>query len=151
MVVVSALVRALPKISQRRPARPLKEFLPSRKSVRDAVLQLRYDGWRTFNTNPWEICMKFTLAILAAICVAIPALAQAPAAGTPPAQHQPGTAAPAHPSSQETTKTAPADKGESSDKVSPAKEAAIRHLMEITQTSKLGDNIATYISGQVRS
>jgi uncharacterized protein len=92
--------------------------------------------------------MKFALAIVAAICLAGPVLAQASASGTPtpkpaPAQHQPGMAAPAP------TKTAPAE--EPSSKVDPAKEAAIRHLMEITQTSKLGDNIATYISGQVRA
>jgi hypothetical protein len=39
----------------------------------------------------------------------------------------------------------------SSDKVDPAKEAAIRHLMDITQTAKLGDNISTYITSQVRT
>jgi hypothetical protein len=95
--------------------------------------------------------MKFTRAIVAAVCLAIPVAAQAPAAGTPqkpPAQHQPGT--PAQPAatpaqSSSATKTAPADK------VDPAKEAAVRHLMEITQTSKLGDNIASFISNQVRS
>jgi hypothetical protein len=100
--------------------------------------------------------MKFAFAIVASVCLTIPALAQAPAAGTPPkpptAQHQPGTPAPVHPPSQAAApKTAPTEKAGSSDKVDPAKEAAIRHLMEITQTSKLGDNIATYLSGQVRS
>ena len=36
-------------------------------------------------------------------------------------------------------------------KVDPAKEAAIRHLMDITQTAKLGDNISSAISTNVRS
>jgi hypothetical protein len=92
--------------------------------------------------------MKFTLAIVAAVCLAIPVWAQAPSAGTPqkpPTQHQPGTPAATPAQSSSATKTAPADK------VDPAKEAAIRHLMEITQTSKLGDNIGTFISNQVRS
>src|ERR1039458_4208302 len=100
--------------------------------------------------------MKFALAIVASVCLTIPTLAQAPAAGTPPkpptTQHQPGTPDPAHlPSQAAAPKATPADKAGSSDKVDPAKEAAIRHLMGITQTSKLGDNIATYLSGQVRS
>lgn len=55
-------------------------------------------------------------------------------------------APPAHAPGQ-TAKTMPAD---SADKVDPAKEAAIRHLMDITQTAKLGDNIATYLTGQIR-
>jgi uncharacterized protein len=95
--------------------------------------------------------MKFVIAILAAFCIAGPALAQAPATGTQPKPpvHQPGTPAasttPAHPAA-EAPKSAPAATDE---KVDPAKEAAIRHLMDITQTSKLGDNIANYITGQV--
>jgi uncharacterized protein len=100
--------------------------------------------------------MKFVLAIVAAVCLGGPALAQAPAAATPPKApaHQPGTPAqPAHAPGQTApaTKSAPDSKVGSEDKVGPEKEAAIRHLMEITQTAKLGDNIATYLSGQVRN
>ena len=94
--------------------------------------------------------MRFPVAISIALCIAAPIFAQAPTATTTPkpAQHQPGTpgqAAPAHTPGQ--TAAAPADSGE---KIEPAKEAAIRHLMDITQTAKLGDNIATYLTGQVR-
>jgi uncharacterized protein len=89
--------------------------------------------------------MRFSLAIIFVLCFAGPALAQAPTPGTgqKPSQHQPGVsaqpAAPAH---------TPAGSN-STEKVDPAKEAAIRHLMDITETSKLGDNIATYLKGQV--
>jgi uncharacterized protein len=88
--------------------------------------------------------MKVSFVILAALCFAGPALAQAPTPGTgqKPPQHQPGVSAqpatPAH-----TTASNPTEK------VDPAKDAAIRHLMDITETSKLGDNIATYLKGQV--
>jgi len=88
--------------------------------------------------------MKVSFAILAALCFVGPALAQAPtpSTGQKPPQHQPGVsaqpAAPAHAAS-----SSPAEK------VDPAKDAAIRHLMDITETSKLGDNIATYLKGQV--
>ncbi|MGD0957084.1 MAG: DUF2059 domain-containing protein [Candidatus Acidiferrales bacterium] len=92
--------------------------------------------------------MKLLIAIIATLCfVAGPALAQAPASGTqqkPPAQHQPGT--PAQPA--QATKPAAAPSAEKAD---PAKDAAIRHLMDITQTAKLGDNIGTYLTNQVRA
>jgi hypothetical protein len=92
--------------------------------------------------------MKSLIAILAAFCIAGPALAQAPATGAqpkPPA-HQPGTTSTTARPAAEAPKAAPTANDE---KVDPAKEAAIRHLMDITQTSKLGDNIANYITGQV--
>ncbi|HXW61020.1 MAG TPA: DUF2059 domain-containing protein [Candidatus Acidoferrales bacterium] len=85
--------------------------------------------------------MRFFWVIFAVLCSARPALTQAPTAGAPPkpVQHQPGVTDPsvgaAHASTPE--------------KVDPAKDAAIRHLMDITETSKLGDNIATYLKGQV--
>jgi hypothetical protein len=91
--------------------------------------------------------MKLSIAIIATLCfVAGPAFAQAPASGTqpkPPAQHQPGTAAQPAPA----TKPAPP----SAEKADPAKDAAIRHLMAITETDKLGDNISTYLTNQVRN
>ena len=91
--------------------------------------------------------MRFFFAIFAVLCLAGPALAQAPTTGAPakPPQHQPGVTEPSHTSSPD-AKPAPSH---SSDKVDPAKDAAIRHLMDITETSKLGDNIATYLKGQV--
>jgi uncharacterized protein len=91
--------------------------------------------------------MKRSIVIVATLCfVAGSAFAQAPASGTqqkPPAQHQPGaTAQPAHQPAQ----AAPP----SGEKLDPAKDAAIRHLMNITQTAKLGDDISAYLTNQVR-
>jgi uncharacterized protein len=87
--------------------------------------------------------MKLIIAIMAVGCLGAPVMAQVSATGTQktPALHQPGTPAAkpgaASPSSEE--------------KVDPAKETAIRHLMDITETSKLGDSISEYITNQVRS
>ncbi|HXX19323.1 MAG TPA: DUF2059 domain-containing protein [Candidatus Acidoferrum sp.] len=95
--------------------------------------------------------MKFALVMLAALYLASPTLAQLPAPATQQKspQHQPGVAAPSPATSRGQDAAAkPAAIG-SEDKVDPAKEAAIRHLMDITQTVKLGDNIATYLAGQV--
>lgn len=89
--------------------------------------------------------MKLLTAVIAGLlCAAGPALAQAPASSTPPtsAPHAtPGQAAPAKPTAQ--TPPAPAEK------IDPAKDAAIRHLMDITETSKMGENIASYITNKV--
>jgi hypothetical protein len=59
------------------------------------------------------------------------------------APHQPGVPAKTPPAQATTAKPA-------SGKMDPAKEAAIRHLMELTQASKLGDNINVYIANQVQ-
>jgi hypothetical protein len=89
--------------------------------------------------------------IVAALFTASTAFAQAPATGTqqkPPAPVQPGTPAqPAHQPGQTATVAKPA----SADAIDPAEETEIRHLMEITQTAKLGDNIRTYIQSQLRA
>jgi len=95
--------------------------------------------------------MKLSFAILAGLCFAGSALPQAsaPGNGQKPAQHQPGVPAqPGAPARAATpdTKAAPSN---SSERVDPEKDAAIRHLMDITETSKLGDNIASYLKGQV--
>lgn len=99
--------------------------------------------------------MRLKIAtIAAALCIGGAALAQAPATHLPPApvaHHQSSTSAPA-------VSAAPAAKAKAKSeapatavaKVDPAKEAAIRHLMDITQSSKLGDNMAAYISNEVR-
>jgi hypothetical protein len=90
--------------------------------------------------------MRFSIAILTTALFAASALAQSsatPAQQKPPA-HQPGV-----PGAQS---AAPADAEAPPplEKPDPAKEAAIRHLMDLTQTSKLGDNITNAITGQVR-
>jgi hypothetical protein len=89
--------------------------------------------------------MKLLTAVIAGLlCAAGPALAQAPASSTPPtlAPHAtPGQAAPAKPAAQ--TPPPPAEK------IDPAKDAAIRHLMDVTETSKMGENIANFITGKV--
>jgi hypothetical protein len=46
---------------------------------------------------------------------------------------------------------APAPAAAPAEKVDPAKDAAIRHLMEITDTSKMGDRISNMITMRVRS
>jgi hypothetical protein len=90
--------------------------------------------------------MKFAITMVAAtLLLAGPGLAQTPAAGTQPKsapQHQPGTTA---------SPSAPAGQASPTlEKPDPEKEAAIRHLMDITQTSKLGENISNAITQQVR-
>lgn len=88
--------------------------------------------------------MKLRFALIAALLfTSIPAMAQTQPGTTaaPPAQHIPGqvVAKPATP--------APADKP--AEKLDPAKEAAIRHLMDITETSKMGDNLNIALIRQV--
>jgi uncharacterized protein len=87
--------------------------------------------------------MKLLSALMAATAfLAGPALAQTPQQKPVP-QHQPGsTAQPATP---------PADASAPAlEKPDPAREASIRHLMEITQTNKMGDNIVAAIGNQVQ-
>ena len=98
--------------------------------------------------------MKFVPALAVAFLVSTaPALAQIapstkksapPVQNTPtaPAQSAPAPAAPPAPAAA----TPPAV-----DKIDPAKEAAIRHLMDITETSKLGNSVSTYFETRVRS
>lgn len=89
--------------------------------------------------------MKITFAIVAVCCLGAPLMAQVPAnpAQQRPAQHQPGT-----PAAQPGQAASPSP---GSERIDPAKEAAIRHLMDITETAKLGDNISEYITNQVRT
>lgn len=86
-------------------------------------------------------------AILAAalLCTAGSALAQTSAPSAPQApQHMPGTPAQPGQASAESQAEAPAEK------IDPAKDAAIRHLIELTEVSKLGENISNAMVVRVR-
>lgn len=93
--------------------------------------------------------MKLSITLIAALlCAAAPAFAQAPASNSP--QHQPGVPAQhqAPPPSAISQAAPPPSLGE---KVDPAKDAAIRHLMDITETSKLGDNVNAFLTDRIRT
>jgi len=102
--------------------------------------------------------MKLRMAPLAVAFVAVifavnPALAQSVADGAQkaPEQHQPGATAKTAPPSQADARVGA--RGQSPDptaKLDPAKDAAIRHLMDITEVSNMGQNIQNYITQQVQ-
>ena len=96
--------------------------------------------------------MKLASALTVALLFSSgPALAQIAPSTTqpkPPVQHTP--AAPAKPAATPAPAQAPAA-APAAEKIDPAKEAAIRHLMAITETSKLGDNISGYFENRIRS
>jgi uncharacterized protein len=98
-----------------------------------------------------ETLMNVRAALIAvALFAAGPLVAQTSSTGTPPKPpaHQPGVAAqPAHAPGQAAKAPSAAA---SADKPDAAKEAAIRHLMDITETSKMGDSISLYVINQVR-
>jgi hypothetical protein len=102
--------------------------------------------------------MKFRMAPLvltfvATIVTANPALAQSAADGLQkaPEQHQPGVAGKPAPAAQAdapaAARTQPSDPAA---KLDPAKDVAIRHLMDITEVSNMGQNIQNYITEQVQ-
>jgi uncharacterized protein len=96
--------------------------------------------------------MKYLFAtVTAALLISSFALAQTPAQSAPPVQHQPGVAAP--PSTRQMQQSqAPAQAQQSpAQKVDPQKEKAIRHLMDLNGTSKLGDNMTEAVSFQVKN
>jgi|HubBroStandDraft_5_1064220.scaffolds.fasta_scaffold00695_3 hypothetical protein len=82
--------------------------------------------------------MKFQNALILAACSAFTLAAASPAH----AQAAPGTAPAQKPAAQA---AAPAEK------LDPAKEAAIRHLLDLTEISKMGDNISAGISREVQN
>jgi uncharacterized protein len=90
--------------------------------------------------------MKLGAILVAAVlCAAGPALAQSAAPNAQPApQHTPGSAAQPGQASAAAQSEAPAEK------IDPAKDAAIRHLIELTEVSKLGDNISSAMVVRVR-
>jgi hypothetical protein len=90
--------------------------------------------------------MKLRNALIAAVLfTAGPALAQTPAGGT---QQKPATPAPVQPG-QPAAKPAGTDSKAPAEKLDPAKEAAIRHLLDVTGESKEGENINTGMTGRV--
>ncbi|MGB0035468.1 MAG: DUF2059 domain-containing protein [Candidatus Acidiferrales bacterium] len=95
--------------------------------------------------------MKVGIALFALpLLLTAHAFAQAPPAAqqNPPAQHQPGTLAnpPQVPATPQAAPPAAAP-----EKPDPAKEAAIRHVMDLMGTSKLGDQITSATTTQVRT
>jgi uncharacterized protein len=91
--------------------------------------------------------MKLRATFIAAmLCIASPAMAQTSTPSTPPAPQR----TPATPTQPGQTK-ADAQEAPPPEKIDPAKEAAIRHLMDITEVSRMGDNITTAITTQVRN
>jgi uncharacterized protein len=97
--------------------------------------------------------MKYLIALIAFVLFSAGSgFAQAPAAGSaaqPPAASQ---AKPVQPGGASAAAApAPAAVPAPAEKVDPAKDAAIRHLMEITDTSKMGDRISNMITMRVRS
>lgn len=90
--------------------------------------------------------MKSRIAlILVAFSIAVPVMAQTAPAPAPPAK--PAAQAPAKPAPSRLESVTPM----LPEKVDPAKETAIRHLMDITQESKLGDNMSGALSTNVRA
>ncbi len=91
--------------------------------------------------------MKLSTAMIAAVLfVPGPALAQAPAGNAPqkPAQHAPGVSTAPAQSNSTAAATAAAEKPD------PAKEQAIRHLMALNGTDKLGQQITESLTDQVK-
>jgi uncharacterized protein len=96
--------------------------------------------------------MKLLFAIVAAVLFAAgPAPAQqTPGPATPAPHVQPGVAAP---SAEQPGEAAPkpATPEPAPVKVDPAKEKVIRHLMDITGTAKLGNNMTEVVALQVKN
>jgi len=85
--------------------------------------------------------MKLKNALILAACSAFTLTAAASAK----AQATPGTPAAANAQKPAAQAAAPAEK------LDPAKEAAIRHLLDLTEISKMGDNISAGISREVQN
>jgi uncharacterized protein len=93
-----------------------------------------------------------TALVAAALFAASPLLGQSPSTGAPPRApaHQPGVPAQPATAPNQAQKAAPAAIAAPAEKLDPEKEAAVRRLMEVTQTAKMGDSISVYVTGQVR-
>lgn len=99
--------------------------------------------------------MKFASALSIALLflagTVFAQIAPSPVKSSPPAETAPPAAAKSPQAQAPAPTKALAPETPSADKIDPAKEAAIRHLMNITETSKLGDNVANYFETRVRS
>jgi hypothetical protein len=95
--------------------------------------------------------MKYRLALIGAILfVAGSALAQAPSQSAPP-PHQPGVP-PQSATPSELKPLPPAGvPAAAAEKIDPEKEKVIRHFMEITGSSKMGENMTEMMASQVKS
>jgi hypothetical protein len=98
--------------------------------------------------------MKLRITLLAAaLAAAGPAFAQSATDNSAPKApaHQPGVVAkPAPATPAAPTASSPAPTLAPAAKLDPAKDAAIRRLMDITETSKMGENIQAYITQQIQ-
>lgn len=93
--------------------------------------------------------MKYLIVLIAIFAFGAEfGFAQTPAAGSAAQPAPPGQTKPAPPGAAPVG-AAPA--AAPAEKVDPAKDTAIRHLMEITETSKMGDRISNMITMRVRS
>jgi hypothetical protein len=91
--------------------------------------------------------MKLQSALMVALlAIACPAMAQ-----TSSRDMKGGMAQPPAPAKPAALATAPASPALLPEKPDPAKLAAIRHLMEITNTAKMGSDLSNGITSQVRS
>src|SRR5271170_7947725 len=100
-----------------------------------------------------ENSMNIRAALISAVLfVAGPLFAQTPATGTPPKPpaHQPGVPAQSANAPAKAAEAAPVAPAAPAEEIDPAKEAAIRQLMDLTQTSKMGDSLSAYVTNQVR-
>ncbi len=93
--------------------------------------------------------MKLSIVLITAVVLMSgPLFAQTTSSGATPASkptaHQPGVPASSGSASKGGTAAAT-----TTEKVDPAKEVAIRHLMDLTQTSKMGDDFNRYVTNQV--
>lgn len=96
---------------------------------------------------------SLVFAFVAVIFAANPTLAQSGADGAQqvPEEHQPGATAKIAPAPKaDANAGARAQSSHSTAKLDPAKDAAIRHLMDITEVSNMGQNIQNYITQQVQ-
>jgi hypothetical protein len=122
--------------------------------------QLRCQGWEQEGKTDarkviQENFMRLHVAmIIAALLVALPARAQTgEAQQKPPAPHQPGVAAkPAEAQAAgQTVSGSAAAATPTMEKMDPSKETAIRHLMDVTGTSKMGETVSKGINSQVEA
>lgn len=93
--------------------------------------------------------MRFqTALIIAVLGAASAAAAQAPAPAADATAKPAVSVKPVQPQAESAAK--PAAPAAAPEKVDPAKDAAIRHLLEITEESKMGEKMGNWVTGQVR-